>query len=299
MAGGVCFGSCLSSIGGFFTNPKNHFSTKINSTPFLDKTLKFGDPFIEAIGELAKLGGASDRTYEAIGKVRQIDKGCRDGMAFFNIFNGVIAAMVNHMKNFFMLIGALRTGDKVRFKEKNTKQPDKNKHTDKIPEDTAGKTHTTERLLAAGANLGKGTASAAYIFGFGICRPIENLNKYVRDKNGSPLIPMSEGTLKLGHAFSTVMVVNHVGGFFGNGCEIGYQCFAHSRLVEEGKCTAKVEQDFKDAIVKSVLSLFEKFLELIMDVVALIGTAAPAWFRLPVLMGIGALGMTKEWISVE
>jgi hypothetical protein len=95
------------------------------------------------------------------------------------------------------------------------------------------------------------------------------------------------------------MMINHIAGLIGGGCEVGYQYVAFNRSLEAGGDVDRAYGDFKKKVVENTVSILEKFLDLIMDIVHLIGKAVPAGFRLPVTLAIGALGVTKEWLKLE
>jgi hypothetical protein len=279
------FASCLSdSAKSFFTDSKNHLARYVKSAEGRDKTFKLIDAILDTSSEAAKAANASPDAIEGIGKGRVWVKTCRDGFAFFNIFSGKIAAMVENLKDFW----ALTRGKEVTI-------PADPKTGESAKTIKADKEYLRERGFSAAAKLGSGVALAAYVFGFGVCRPITNINNYIRDKEGRALIKMGETTLKLGKAFPSVMLVNHLAGLIGFSCELAYRKAAFDRINDQSDGAF---QTFVNSVVKITLEIIEKFLDILLDIVTLIGQAIPAWFRLPLTLGIGLLGCYKEWHAV-
>ena len=309
------FNSCLTDVGGFFTNNDNHLARYARSSEGRDKACKFAVPFFETVGEIHKACGAPKDDVEAFGIVVSGVKIARDVHGTFNIFAGVIPSIVFHAENCKLLIDGLRTGNDVILKKAKEKGQDGKMHPVKemkpdgtyVYKPAAGYNSiakgTTEKILALISNIFQLIASLAYAIGFGICRPIANLDKYLRDKNGRELIHMSEGAKQLGQAFSTVMMFNHLGAFVGSGCEIAYQYEAFNRACEDvlkGKKGINLEKDYatlNKEVVRNVVGMVEKFFEMILDIVHLIGEKVPAWFRLPVSLAIGVFAVWKKWLK--
>lgn len=293
------FQSRLSDVESFFTNPNNHLAKFLKTSEGPDKVAKFADAAFDTVGEFAQLAGLSQRGIDGIDKGRAVVKTGRDVFALPNILRGIIPAFVSHSKNCYHLTKGLCQGNKVvRLKAENP-DPKKRKHTDV----TVGK---KEMVLALGANFGKSVATSTYMLGFGGCRPIQTIYKYGRDKQGNPYIKMSEATLKFGNAFPIVMMINHVGGLLGGGFEIAYQDVAfgrevkHSRQARGDDEQARIDKAYgfyKHKVIEEFVGGLEKFLELLMDIVHVMGKAAPAWFRLPTTLGIGCCAIYKEWLK--
>ena len=260
------------------TDKKHRFWSLFQRTDGPDKLLKMADPLLDTIGEIAAAAGASDSTLEGIGKGRALAKTGRDAIGFFNIFNGVIPNLVQSMKNIFHLMRGLITGDNVSLEAGSEKYNDVAKS-------------TTEKILAAGANFGRGVGSGTYIVGYGLCRPLANIEKYGE-------VSLGQTAHNIGQAFPTFMMVNHLGEMIGSTCEMGFQYTAFNRAIDNtsGK-PSEIYQEFEKQMLDNTLSLLEKSLELLYDIVKLIGQAIPAWFRLPLTLGIATLSLYKVWLK--
>ena len=291
------FESCLSGVNNrladykgrhLFTNPRHTFWGFFQRIEGPDKLLKLADPILDTIGEIAKASGASDSTLDGIEKGRSLARVTRDGIGFFTIFNGVIPALAINLKNIYALTTGLISGKDVPLTEIPRQHNDV----------AIGK---TEKILAAGANFGKGVGAATCIVGFGLCRPIANIEKY-----GG--ISLGQTAHNIGKAFPTVMMVGHIGGIIGSSCEIGYQYTAFNRdpAITEVQVNNNKKYNIKDnyesfvkKMVENTVGLVEKILEFIQTIVKLIGHAIPAWFRLPLTLGIASLGLYKVWLKTE
>ena len=108
---------------------------------------------------------------------------------------------------------------------------------------------------------------------------------------------MGEATLKLGASFQTVMFVNHIGGFVGGLCGLGYQFVAFNRALAEG--LNPNYKHYQSTMISEATGTLEKTFELMSDAIYFSGHAAPAWLRIPVGLGIGITGVYKEWRKVE
>jgi hypothetical protein len=305
------FNSCVSAgqtigsgIYGLLTN--KHAINYWKSSGGRDKALKVACASLDAAREIAKASGASDRTVEGLTKGENLAKAGRDAIAFFNIFAGIIPGLIQQLKNVYYLAKGLWTGEEVRFKP-SASDPTQERPTDYIPADTQTESHSTERVLSLGANFFGAISALGYIVGFGVCRPIATLNKYLRDKEGRPLIEMGEGATKLGQAFGTVMFGHHLADISSSGFKFGYDYKAFERGCKEYRRASadyrrarphhlqNMYNDYKKAVTDNALNVVEKTLELGLDVAVLSGKAAPAWFRCPAAIGIGLIGVYKEW----
>src|ERR1700733_4273503 len=101
------FESCLSNTESRFVTPivkfRNHVARYFATSEGRDKALKFADALLDTIHEIAETSGASDETVRGIGRGRALVKTGRDAYAIFNIFAGVISALVANVQN----VGAL------------------------------------------------------------------------------------------------------------------------------------------------------------------------------------------------
>ncbi len=287
----------------FFTNTENRLAKFFKMADGRDKALKIADPIFDAMGEIAKASGASKDTITGIQKGRDLAKAGRDAHSFFNIYF-MIPILVQHVRNMCSLIaGIVMCEDEIQivsgksFKGKDGKDLE---NSQLLLTTVKG----DERWLALGSNFGKAVGGITYIFAFGVCRPIANLHKYIRDKDGKSLLDMSETTLDIGRSFSLVMFINHIGAFIGHSFEIGYQVKAFDNHTQSASWSLKTKDEKDDKydkvinkIVTESLSLIEKSLELIMDIAGMIGHAAPAWFRIPVNLSIGGIGVYKVWLK--
>ena len=276
------FGSCLDTSSSFFTSPVNKLSVKCGSAAFLDKVLKTADPIFDLAGVIAEAQGASDETLKGIGKGRALAKTGRDAMAFFNIFQGIIPALINNMKNIYALISGLLTCE--------TPQPVNLKATPKRHNEKA--VSSEEKWAALAENVGKGVGAASFIAGFGVCRPIATYEKYI----SRTIDPTAS---KIGKAFPTVMMVNHIGGIVGHSSALIFQKLAFDREVALYGFNLDVQLEFQKKIIENGMALAGKGLELVADVVHHAGVAAPAGFRIPLQLSVGVLSIAKEWLKEE
>jgi hypothetical protein len=278
----------ISGVGNFFTNPKNRLSAKCSRIEFVDKLFKLSDPLFDMAGEIAQVSGASENTVKGIGKGRALVKTGRDALSFLNIFRGAIAVLVQQTYSICLL-----SKDFIRpqTNEEGEERPTLLKHTSKKYNDIA--VGNKERAAALVANFGKVVGTATYIVGFGACRPIANYEKHISTD-------VSKSAHALGKAFPTVMMVNHIGALIGHTAEIVYQKLAYDRNAEIYGITENVSyQDFKHKVIENTLGLFEKSLELLVDIAHQLGAALPAGIRLPIHLGIGVMGVAKEWYKTE
>ena len=273
------FGSYLDdSTGNFFTNPKNRFSQKCTDIGFLDKILKAADPVFDFAEVIAESNGASADTIKGIVKGRNLAKAGRDATAFFNIFQGSIPALIQNVKNTCALIEGLWNA-KVVSLTKGEPQHNETAMTSK------------EKWASLGEQVGKGVGVASFIAGFGICRPIGTFEKYIsRDIDST--------ASKIGKAFPTMMMVNHIGGVVGSSCGLVFQELAYRRaMAEEEASVAQIKAAYSKKMLDNGVALSQKVLELVNDILLHTNTAAPAWARIPINLTIGALSITKEWIK--
>lgn len=321
MSGAVargCLESSFLNVKEYFNNPFSRTAKAFQSSEFRDKLLKCAkEGLLPAATEIARLAGASDKALQGIESGRTWVSGARDGYAIFNIFAGVMAAVVVNVLTFKALVKGFYNGDRevplktskeralksgtIREADSNTRDPIKSGevfYEEKLPH-YAKAVGPFEQLLAMGSNLGKGVAAAAYTVGFGVCRPIANLHKHIKDSSGKPVIPMGETTLQIGEAFERVMMVNHCAGLFGSACELGFQYKAKNRALEAKEDAKIVYHDYMKKMIENSVGFAEKFLESGMDVVNLCTKMAPVWVRIPAGLTIGILGVTKEWLKAE
>lgn len=264
------------SIKEIILNPKSTWATFWQRAEARDKALKLADPVLDAIIEIAKARGASDETIQGLGKGRALAKTGRDALAFFNIFNGVIAGFIENFTKVRILACELTSDLCCK----------------KAEEDEVDEVGIGEKFLDLMANFGKLLGAGSFIVGFGVCRPIANLEKHCGVKFNST-------THEIGHAFPKVMIVNHVGGVIGSSFEIGYQYLKFKRLSKEGGDQTKAYNDFLEDTTGNVVSLAEKSLECTQDIFHLTGKAVPPAVRIPLGLGIGLLGCTKEWLKAS
>lgn len=301
-----CFDCCLSSAYDYVTNPESHPARFFKSSEGRDKVLKFADPIFSLSYEIGKATGASESTLEGIGKGRSLAKAGRDAHSFLNIFAGVIAALVLNMINIWNLMkGLVGAADVVPLKREVSAATDsEGKKTYRYHKEEKGKTTDrpakyneiavgkAEQLFALGANFGKGTGAATYTLGFGVCRPIANIEKYCGVKFG-------ERAHKFGQAFQTVMTVCHIGGIVGNSSELIYQSLAFDRVVSDRGDIQAAYQELSKKSLESTVGLAEKSFEFMQDIGHFSGVAAPLWFSIPTGLLIGFFGCYKEWLKTE
>ncbi|MFC2049295.1 hypothetical protein ACFLR2_01310 [Chlamydiota bacterium] len=286
------FASCLNTSSSYFTNPKSKLATKCGNADFLDKILKASDPLFDLAGVIASSQGASEGVVQGIGKGRALAKAGRDATAFFNIFNGVIAALVINMKNIYNLAMGLCVNAEVTLRVPDTTKKEKPKHTDKV-------SNQGEKWAALGENFGKGLGAATYTLGFGVCRPIATFEKYI-SKNINPTAS------KIGKAFPTVMMVNHIGGVIGSGSSLIFQKLAFNRLANQQALLMNngvdavleaAREEYHKKTAEAAVGFAEKGCELIADIFHHAGVALPAPARIPLQFAIGALSVTKIWLK--
>lgn len=278
----------------FFTNPRNKCSTKCSSVGFLDKILKTADPIFDLAEVIAKSHDAPIHVIHGMGKGREFVRAGRDVTAFFNIFQGIIPNLVQSVKNTIALLGNLCNTTKVNLKEreKDENNPGKFK---KLKYNEKAVTEE-EKRWALGEQIGKGVAAASFIAGFAICRPIGAYEKYI-SRDTDPIAS------KIGKAFPTVMLVNHVSGVVASTCGLVFQQLAYDRETSKDSvrntkdCFKKVTLEYNKKMLENGVTLAQKVLECISSALLHAGTAVPTWVRIPLNLGAGVLSVTKEWIK--
>ncbi|MCC5832116.1 MAG: hypothetical protein JJU12_03635 [Chlamydiales bacterium] len=309
---------CIESTQAFFCSD-NHLAKFLKQAEGQDKFLKFlSDGVFPTIEEIARLSGASSETMNGIGKAHSMTKLTRDMTGMLNIFRGVIPGMVNGCKQIGALISGVVADEKVDLKfAKKVKTYDptsmkaiwyedgnKKENNIRLPgitpkhytlEMTGALQHNeiaddrTEMLLKLGATAGSMIGAATYTAGFGIARPAANVRKYFH-------VDYGDTGNSLANAFPYIMFGNHVGGIMENSFELAFQFKAYERAMRDlDNDPDKVHSDFLTAVTNATLSLIEKFLEILNDMQLFIGVAAPAWFKIPLGLGVTGLGLVRVW----
>lgn len=294
---GESFSDCLVGENGFFANgQKNRFSFNCRRAGFIDKVFKAADPVLDTVGVIAEANGASKETLEAIDRGRSWMKTTRDCTALFNIFQGIIPGFIENCKAIPVLVKGFFSHTDCTCSEGPI--PEVTFQARNKPVTAVGKKEMGAALVS---QVGKGVAALSFITGFGLCRPIANVNKHILKPTGIVISPVVR---EMGEAFPTVMMVNHIGGLIGSGADMVYQSLAYERNLEAAttksqEAKAEFIKKFKEDIVKNGVEVTEKILELMMDIVHHLGQTAPAGFRLPVNLLVGGMGLWKEWQHVQ
>ncbi len=280
----ICsFGSYLDeSTSKFFTNREHPLIKKCSNVGFLDKILKAADPVFDFAEVVARAGDASDDTVNGIVKGRNFVKTGRDVTAFFNIFNGIIPSLIQSVKNVCVLLEGLFAKTATPLKEGPAERLSYNETAETI----------WEKLAALGEQTGKVISSGSFVAGFGICRPIGAFEKYIsRD--------IDSGASKIGKAFPTVMMVNHIGGVLSGSCGLIFQKLAYDREVSVGDANRTVNAAvvYSKKTFEIGMGLAQKGLELISDIFHHTSTALPAYARIPLSCAIGGLSVANAWIK--
>lgn len=317
-------GFCVQSTKSFFTSSNNQFAKFVRSAEGQDKLAKLAaEGVFPLMTEVARLSGASDRTMANLETGQNTMKLARDVFGTLNIFRGIIPGMVERGKQMGDLVHGLRTGETVQLKNPKVQKVEdavsatavwgsgQEKVRRNIPinrldfprhytlEVCAPSKHNdvavgrTEMLLKLGENAGGMIGGATFIAGFGVARPAANARKYLD-------LEFGDTGHKIANSFPYIMFGNHIGGVIQNSCELAYQLKAYERgLADEQYDPEDVKKDFISAVVDTLLSLFEKILELVMDVFLFVDVAAPVWLKIPVGLGTSTLGLVRVWRKTQ
>lgn len=282
------FQSCLQ--GDFFDKPIGPRLEKGSlQMKFVDKIFKAADPLLDTVGEIAKARGASEDTLKSIESGRTWFKTTRDCTALVNIFQGVKDRLIGQSQLIYKMGMSLYEG-KESCEVRTNKHPLQTKiHDNTIQIVTEVTVETAEgrweMVMVLISQIGKWIGSVTFIIGFGVCRPIANVEKHIYKPSKQSIAPVAHD---IGAAFPTVMMVNHMAGVIGTGADMVYQYWAYDR-------DAIVVSSFNDRMIKNCAEMTEKILELLLDIFHHIGHQAPAGLRLPAGLIIGGIGIWKEW----
>lgn len=280
------------SYGSFFTNSKNQSARFISSTKGVDRILKAADPVFDLSLVIAQGAGASEATLGDIAKGRSAVKTTRDVMGLFNIFQGRIPDLYTHTLVSLELYRDLSN-------EVNSPKPTQLLSESAIiarkKDNRPIKYHETaetfsERVIALISNIFRGGGSLTMIAAFGVCRPIANFEKYIRQVDPS--------VSRIGKAFPSVMMANHACGGIGHTAEIIFQQLAFERAMDrevDGSRQGKIREEHDKMIVNNTLAVTQNALEFTNDIANIFGPAAPVWFRIPLGLSIGAVGIWRTW----
>ena len=273
------FGSYLTEpIHSFFTDSRNRFSEKCSNIGFLDKILKTADPIFDLAEVIAKSHDAPTHVIGGIGKGRDLARTGRDATAFFNIFQSGIPSLVQSVKNVGALLEGLRDGSTAKLKEPEEDKP--------LQFNEVAVTEA-EKKWALAEQFGKVVGGISFIVGFGACRPIGSVEKYItRD--------IDPTASKIGKAFPTVMLVTHVSGVLSSTCGLVFQQLAYDRAMK-GTVTEKQTAAYSKKMLENGVTLSQKVLECVSSILLHAGTAVPAGVRIPLNLAAGLLSVAKEW----
>lgn len=275
------FGSFLdSSTYHFFTDSKR-FEDKCSHIGFIDKIFKTADPIFDLAEEVAKSHDASIDVIQGLGKGRELARAGRDATAFFNIFQGAIPSLIRSVKNVIVLLKALRKG-----KDGVLKKPAKGEK----PQYNEIATTPAEKRWSLVENVGKIVGGASFVVGFGVCRPIGTVEKYI-SRNIDPTAK------EIGKAFPTVMLVTHVSGVVSSTCGLVFQQLAYDRAIASNNYKADdVTKEYRKKMLENGVALSQKSIELVNSTLYHVGTVVPAAARISLNLAAGLLSVVKELI---
>ncbi|WP_201456579.1 hypothetical protein [Chlamydia sp. 17-3921] len=289
----------------FFTNKNNRLAKFVNMSSGLDKTFKCGKSVSElALGILQETGGSAEAIKLAQNSLN-LTKTARDVMALGNVFNGAIPGCVTSTQKCCSLLKQCFSSSPAY------KYPTNDAFV--LPKDFM--VLRSDFALAAAKEACSAVGALTFSLSFGVLKPTLLVNKIAP----TPFLGSKEKE-GLGMGVSTLMAANHVSGVLGGALSIVTERRAYLRgrallmaapnNEEEGvscnvddieKASQALRSSYIGGIKKAILTIIEKGLEFIADILKLIPFPMSAACNLACVgaltTGSSLLGIYKIWQS--
>jgi hypothetical protein len=238
-----------------------------------DKFLKLLDSTSELAGVILKMKHADESFIHDVESTNRAFKDARNVTGLFNIFAGILDAIIQGVLNALQLLrGFCKGEDQVKVTKMRNGKDDL-------------EIYEGYKEMGAGlvSSAGSIISGMTYFIGFGILQPASFASKHFKN--------VGESAKRLGSHFPLMMVVNH----------FATMTTTISEIVRKESIASREDKPFFD--IKDTHKLVLDFLstagDIAVDAITLTPIRAPIFVKLGINIFTSIIGITKVWLATR